>query len=301
MRLGVFVDSSRTRGGAADLDAYVEQVRRAADAGFASVWTPQVFGLDALTMLTIAGREVPGVELGTAVVPIYGRHPMHLGLQAINTQIAVGGRLSLGIGLSHQVVVENMWGLSFDKPARFMREYLEALLPFVRDGKVAAQGEVVKAAGEIRLPDGFHLPVLVAGLGPVMLAIAGRLTEGTVTWMTGPQTIADHIVPSITKAATEAGRPAPRVVAALPTCVTDDIGGARERAAKGFQIYGVLPSYRAMLDREGAAGPGDVAIVGSRRVVQDEVKRMVDNGATEFVAVPFENVDETLEAVAALL
>ena len=301
MELGVFVDNTRSGDGAAALDSYIGVVQRVADAGFPSVWSPQIFGLDALTALALAGREVPSVKLGTAVVPVFGRHPMHLAQQAITTQYAVGGRLTLGVGLSHQMVVENMWGYSFDKPARTMREYLEALLPVVRTGKVNFEGKTVKASGEVRIPDGFELPVVVAALGSTMLSIAGRLADGTITWMTGPATVGDHIVPSITKAAADAGRPAPRVVVALPTCVTDDEAGARDRAARSFRTYGFLPSYRAMLDREGAAGPADVAIVGDKATVQAQVKAIADRGATEFVLVPFDNVDATLDAVAELL
>src|SRR5262245_3403124 len=133
MRIGVFIDSP-------DIDEFVRQVRTAKEAGFPSAWAPQIFGLDALTALSVAGREVPEIELGTAVVPTYPRHPLVLAGQALTTQAATGGRLSLGIGLSHQIVVENMWGMSFEKPARHMEEYLSALMPLLRDRNVAFSG-----------------------------------------------------------------------------------------------------------------------------------------------------------------
>jgi len=301
MRLGVFVETSRSKGGADALASFVEEVRGAAERGFPSVWSPQVFGFDALTALTVAAREVPGVTFGTAVVPIYGRHPMHLFQQALTTQIAAGGRLTLGIGLSHQPVVENMWGYSFEKPARFMREYLEVLGALRSSGAVAFTGESLKAQGSVAVPDGFDLPIVVAALGSTMLSIAGRLAEGTVTWMVGPQTVSDHIVPTISKAAADAGRMPPRVVMALPVAVTDDESSAREKAASVFQVYGFLPSYRAMLDREGAGGPADVAIVGSKQHVQSSIQALEERGVTEFVTVPFDNVAATLDAVAELL
>jgi len=301
MRIGIFVENSKTSRGGGDIDDYIAQVAEVAADGFASAWSPQVFGLDALTGLALAGREVPGIELGTSVVPIYTQHPMTLAQHALTTQFAIGGRLTLGIGLSHQIVVENMWGYSFAKPALHMEEYLQALLPLLSTGRVAYQGETVKAMGNIRLPEGTDVPVLVAALGPRMLAIAGALTGGTITWMTGPETIANHIAPTLNKAAADAGRPAPRVVMALPVCVTDDEGAARSQAGELFAMYGTLPSYRAMLDREGAGGPADVAIVGSAASVKSQVAEMQGKGVTDFVAAPFANREATLAALAELV
>ena len=301
MRFGVFLDNTRSNAGARALTEYVDNVRGIAERGFPSVWSPQIFGFDALTAITVAAREVPDVQFGTAVVPIYGRHPMHLFQQALTTQVVAGGRLTLGIGLSHQPVVENMWGYSFEKPARFMREYLEVLRALRSGGSVDVTGASLKAQGSVAIPEGFDLPVVVAALGTTMLSIAGRLAEGTVTWMTGPQTVSDHIVPTISKAAADAGRMLPRIVMALPVAVTDDEAAARERAARTFQVYGFLPSYRAMLDREGAGGPADVAIVGSKQHVHDTIRSMEERGVTEFVTVPFDNTEATLDAVAELL
>ena len=301
MRLGVFVETSRSNGGAQALDAFIGECARARDKGFPAVWAPQVFGFDVLTAIALAAREVSHVEFGTGVVPIYGRHPMHLFQQALTTQIAAGNRLTLGIGLSHQPVVENMWGYSFEKPARFMREYLEVLSALRSGGSVNITGESLKAQGSVGVPEGQQLPVVVAALGPTMLSIAGRLADGTITWMTGPNTISDHVVPTIAKAAADAGRMPPRIVMALPVAVTDDVAGAKERAAAVFQVYGFLPSYRAMLDREGAEGPADVAIAGTKQHVQDSIRALEERGVTEFVVVPFVNVDETLDVVSELL
>src|SRR5260370_41446357 len=117
MRIGIF------GGDTADgpISAIVDAARVAADAGFASFWLPQIFGVDALTALAIVGREVPRVELGTAVVPTYPRHPVVLAQQALTTQAATGGRLALGIGLSHQLVIEGMYRYSLEKPVPHKR------------------------------------------------------------------------------------------------------------------------------------------------------------------------------------
>jgi F420-dependent oxidoreductase-like protein len=294
MRVGIFV-------GTQNLDEFVSDVRTGADMGFAAAWAPQIFGLDALTAIAVAGREVPGIDFGTGVVPVYPQHPLTLAQSALTAQAATGGRLSLGIGLSHQVVVENMWGHSFEKPARYMKEYLAALLPLLRDKAVSFTGESVKAMGQLQTGDVPPPPVLVAALAPRMLELAGSVTDGTVTWMTGPKTVGGHIVPRLTEAADKAGRPPPRVVVALPTAVTDDEAAARERAANAFVIYGGLPSYRAMLDREGAEGPADVAIVGDEASVRAQIEGIFAEGATEFVLVPFAERERTLAAVADML
>ena len=288
MRIGIF--GGDTANG--PIGTIVDAARAAADDGFASYWLPQIFGMDALTALAVAGREVPGIELGTAVVPTYPRHPAMLAGQALTTQAAIGGRLALGIGLSHQVVIEAMFGYSFDKPVRHMREYLEILMPLVQTGSVSFAGEMLTGRIGLDVRGATPFPVLVAALGTKMLELAGSVADGTVTWMTGPATIESHIVPTITAAAEQAGRGAPRVGVGLPVCVTDDVTGARERAASLFEMYGTLPSYRAMLDKEGAGGPADVAIVGDEDAVRAQVEHLAGIGTSDFVANPFGSSEE---------
>ena len=284
MDLGIF-SSPRT------IDGLTAAARSAAEDGFASYWTSQVFGLDALTAIAVAARQVDGIRFGTGVVPIQPRHPMMLAGQALTVSQASGGRLDLGIGLSHQMVVEGMWGLPFDKPVRRMREYLEVLGPLLAGEDPQYGGETVTARGGIGVRAD-PPPVLVAALGPQMLAVTGHLADGTVTWMTGPKTLADLTVPTIQAAAEGAGRPEPRVVVVLPVCVTDDEADARERAAAEFSVYGMLPSYRAMLDREGMDGPADLAFVGSADAVASRVADVEAAGATTLVAAEFGNPDE---------
>ncbi len=270
-----------------------DQLRRAVDEGFASAWMSNIFGLDALTALAVAGSQVPGIELGTAVVPTYPRHPAVLAQQALTADLAVGGRLALGIGLSHQIVIEDMYGHSFERPARHMREYLAVLAPLLSGETVAFDGETLRARIGLSTPrSGHKVPLLLAALAPRMLRLAGQVADGTVLWMTGPATVRDYIVPAITAAASEAGRPSPRVVCILPVCVTDDAAQARADANKAFAIYGQLPSYRAMLDKEGAAGPGDVAIAGDEDSVTGQIMALADAGVTDFVAGEYARGDE---------
>jgi F420-dependent oxidoreductase-like protein len=207
--------------------------------------------------------------------------------QALTTQAACSGRFVLGIGLSHKIVIENSLGLSWAKPYSHMREYLAVLAPLIREGRVRHKGEEFTVASMLRVPGATPCPILVAALAPRMLALAGTVADGTCTWMTGPKTVREHVAPSIRAAAAAAGRPEPRVVVALPVAVSDDVAAARAAAAKRYAVYGSLPSYRAMLDREGAPGPGDVAVVGPESAVLEQLGELAQAGATEFVAAPF--------------
>ncbi len=283
MRLGLWIAASEKKPLETTLERYVRVERD----GFASVWTPQMLGPDALTTLALGGKVTSRIELGTSVVPTFPRHPVTLAQQAMTVQVATGGRLALGLGLSHQIVIEGMLGLSFEKPARHMREYL-TILRLLRDtGSASFEGETYRVNANVRVAECKPFPIIVAALGPLMLEIAGEIGDGTITWMVGPETLAKHIVPGISRSAAAAGRPSPRVVAALPVCVTDNAAEARETAATAFAIYGGLPSYRAMLDREGVEGPADVALVGNENEVRDALKRMADGGATDFGAAIF--------------
>ena len=281
MRIGIFTGDV----GTGDVDGYIAAARTAHEQGFANYWVPQVFSHDALTILALIGREVPGIELGTSVVPTYPRHPMVLAGQALTTNAAAGGRLVLGIGLSHQVVIEGMWGYSFDKPARHMREYLNALMPLLRGEAISYQGETLTARGGLAVPGSSPMPVVLAALAPRMLELAGSVADGTLTWCTGPATLESHVIPSINAAAEKAGRDAvPRVIAGLPVCVTDDKAAARERIAKSLAIYPTLPSYKAMLDKEGVESPADIGLLGSEDEVRDGIARLEKIGVTDLAA-----------------
>ena len=285
MRIGVSLSDPS---GPDPMTSLREQIQRAADDGFGSAWMSNIFGLDALTALAVAGSGVPGIELGTAVVPTYPRHPAALAQQSLTAAVATGGRLTLGIGTSHKIVIEDMFGYDYGQPIRHMREYLAVLLPLLERRPASFTGTTVRASIGLTTPGEGRVPVLLAALGTQMLGLAGQQADGTVLWMTGPATVRDHIVPTLAAAAAGAGRPSPRVVCILPVCVTSDPAGARDRAARIFAIYGELPSYRAMLDREGASGPGDVAIVGDEDAVAGQIQALAEAGVTDFVAGEYE-------------
>jgi len=292
MNIGIFGFASTVEGLTAD-------IADAAGKGFKSYWTPQIFGPDALTALAVASTQVPDIRLGTAVVPTYPRHPMMMAQQALTVSQISGGRLDLGIGLSHKPVVEGMWGIPFDRPVKHMSDYLKVLMPLLTDKHVSHGGELVTGRGEIQV-DATAPPVYVAALGPQMLKLAGRYADGTATWMTGPTTISELTAPTIQEAAAEAGRPAPAVIASTPVCLTTDIEQCRARAAKEYQIYGQLPSYRAMLDREGLGGPEDLALIGDTDRIATGIQNFFDAGATMVVANVFGSSEEQAATRSAL-
>ena len=299
MRIGIGLNVSGS------IDQTIERAIKLRDRGFRSMWASQISGPDTLTVLALVGRELPTLNLGTAVIPIQPRHPAMLAAQARTVQDAIGANLSLGIGLSHQVMVEGMWGLSFDRPVHFMREYVEALAPMLRGEPVNYRGERVTAVIPSSVgPKNVKAPsLLLAALGPVMLKLAGELTDGTLLWMTGQKTIAAHVTPVITGAATAAGRPAPQIICALPVAISSDLAGARERINETYAIYGTLPSYKAMLVKEGAKSPADAALIGSREQVTDLIGKLADAGVTEFSGAASGNAaerDETMDLLASL-
>ncbi|MDP6977750.1 MAG: LLM class F420-dependent oxidoreductase [Myxococcota bacterium] len=303
MRIGIM--SGATPGPDGTIDGLIARTQQIEKAGFSSIWMANIFGLDAITTLALVGRETERIELGTAVVPTYPRHPAAIAQQALTTQAACNGRFTLGIGLSHKLVIEDMMGLSYAKPARHMREYLSVLGPLLRGEPASFQGDEYRVNAGLDVPGASPVPVLIAALGDLMLKIAGTLADGTILWMTGPATIESHIGPKLRDAAKEAGRPDPRIVAGLPIVVTDDEAAAREAIGKGLAMYGTLPSYRAMLDKEGAAGPADVAIVGNEASVASQLDRMADIGVTDFdaaiVAVDEKAEGRTIELLATRL
>lgn len=281
MRIGVMAGATPGDG---TLDGLVARAKDLEARGFHSLWLAHIMGADAITMLSLVGRETERIELGTAVVPSYSRHPMAMAQQALTAQAASTGRFVLGIGLSHKVVIEDMMGLSYQKPARHMREYLAVLAPLVRGEPAKFEGDVFRVNASVQVDGASSVPLLIAALGDQMLKIAGENADGTILWMTGPRTIESHIVPKLSAAASDAGRPAPRVVAGLPIVLTSDPDTIRERIGKGLSMYGMLPSYRAMLDKEGVEGPADVAIVGDEKVLDAALDRLRDIGVTDLDA-----------------
>ena len=285
-----------------DLSAVVSAATAAEDDGFDSFWLAQTSLLDAQSALAVAGRATSTITLGTAVVPTWSRHPHAMAAEALTAQAACDGRFVLGIGLSHRPVVEERYRMEWHRPVRHILDYLDILLPLLRDGEANHEGEIFSFVGGSGRPATRPPQVMLAALGEQMLSIAGRRTDGTILWCVGPTTVATQIKPRIEEAAEAAGRSAPSIVCSLPVWVTGDRATAREMVGKVFARYAELPSYRAMLDIEGAEGMADIALVGNHDEVVDGLGRIAAAGATDFTAVVMgSNPDEIAAARTAVL
>ena len=289
MKIGIYGGNVR-RG--APLTSLVDEIVRFEDAGYASYWTPQVPTFDALTVLALAGRQTSRIELGTAVVPSYPRHPSALAQQAATANALAGGRLVLGVGPSHAPGIEAL-GLAYDRPALHMREYVTILRALANEGKVDFEGEMYRMKTGFMCPDAAPFPIVISALAPLMLKAAGEVADGTVTWMVGRETIAGSTAPRIRAAAAAAGRPDPRVVVGLPVCVHDDRAQATARAVGIFKGYGMLPNYRRQLDAEGLGEAGEIAVVGNEDEVTGQLRAFFDAGATEIIASVYPAGDDS--------
>lgn len=281
---------TRPPGGARDasVEALVAPYRQLEADGFASGWIGNHLNHDAMTVCALAGQATSTLELGTAVVPTYPRHPMVMAQQALTTNMACGGRFTLGLGLSHKFIVEGWQGLRWATPVRHLREYLQVLNALLDGEQVDHDGEEYRvhlnnaAFTQLDVPGGGRPQVLIAALGPGMLKVAGELSDGTSMFWCGPNYIERTAVPAITRAAEAAGRPAPRVIAGIPLSVTANEEAARASCARVWEVYGRIYSYRKVIEAEGASGVADMAIVGDEASVRAQLKRLEAIGVTDY-------------------
>lgn len=268
---------------------FVAAIAQSEAQGAYGVWVPQVFGWDAITAVTAAAARTSRVRLGTAVLPTHPTHPLAMAATAMSVQAASCGRFTLGIGASHQFLVEGAWGGSYARPVQRMRDYLSALQPAMA-GQIVDVSTDLLTARTIRplaLPGIDPPPVLLAALGERMLALAGHSADGTITWLTGPKTLREHVAPVLLAAADHHDRPKPRIVAALPVCVTGSPDAARDMARSHFGHYATVPSYRSVLGREGVADISDIALIGAEDRVGEQLDALRAAGVDEFAACAF--------------
>lgn len=269
-----------------EIDATVALAREASAAGLRSAWFGQRFGVDSPALAGIVGREVPGLQVGTSAIPIFGRHPLLVSSQAQTAQAATHGRYHLGLALGARHLVEGGFGIPFERPIARLREFLTALRELTETGAADFHGELLTATTPIpaRVPGAeAGVPLLVAAMGPQALRVSGELADGILPYLAGPRALAEHIVPAVTAAAEAAGRPAPRIVALVNGVVTDDVDAVRERVAEQLAFYEKIPSYIRAIELSGGRQAVDVAVIGNEKAVAAEVQRYRDAGATEVV------------------
>ncbi|MEU6697230.1 TIGR03564 family F420-dependent LLM class oxidoreductase [Pseudonocardia sp. NPDC046786] len=283
------------------VDAVLARARAAAAAGLRTAWLPQTYGFDTLTLFAAVAREVGGIELGASVVVVQPRHPRVLAAQAQTVQAAAHGRLTLGLGVSHPGLLE-VYGIPFERPVAALREHLDVLAPLLRGERAPGAAGAGSSPAETAVPGAAPpVPVLLGALGPVMLRLAGERAGGTITFLAGPRTIGEHVLPLLSAAA--AGRPAPRVVAGVPVSLTADPDRVRAEVAAQYAGYAALPTYARTLQRDGVASPGELVVAGDVAAIDAGLRRYADAGATDLLVSPVGDAAErarTLDVLGAL-
>jgi probable F420-dependent oxidoreductase len=313
--LGCFISVGRS------LDTALERVALAERLGYESVFITHIAGRDSLTVLMAYAARSEHVRLGTGVMPIYSRKPATTAMSAATVDEFSGGRLVLGLGVSHRPVVEGWFDDRIEKPVREMREYVGIVRAIMR-GEDPPQGERFKSGFRFM---GFEpvrpdMPIYLAGLSPGMLKLAGEIADGVVLWLCNPNYVRDVVVPSVSEGRERAGKSLEGfdIVAAVPSAVTSDPGEARDKLRQELVPYFHLPFYRKMIERSGFAD--DVAGADEGKPVSDEflgllgaignaeeavasVRRYREAGATSpcIGAVGKTDFDATLEALAGAL
>lgn len=298
MRIGLQVSADRGRY-ATKVEKLRADARWADEAGLDTVWTPQIPDeFEVMTAATLLGAATARIEVGTSVVPVQPRHPVVLAQQALSVQAVCEGRFTLGIGVSHHWIIADMLGLPYERQATTMRCTLDVLDQALRGpGLVEVHNQLFDIRQPFDITDVASTPVMIAALGPIMLRLAGARAAGTVLWLADERTIASHVVPTITNAAEEAGRPAPRVMAGVPVCLCADgeVEAAVDRTNRTLSEVVASPNYTRLMEHGEARTIGDVLICGSEASMEKRLRAFAAAGVTDLnarVVALGENRDE---------
>jgi alkanesulfonate monooxygenase SsuD/methylene tetrahydromethanopterin reductase-like flavin-dependent oxidoreductase (luciferase family) len=247
MATGCFISTGRS------LPDAVERVKLAESLGYESVYVTHIAGRESLTVLTVYAQATTTIRVGTGVVPIYTRTPATMAQTAATIDELSGGRLTLGLGVSHRPVVEGWHGQTIDRPVAEMREYATIVRSILR-GEPPPAGEKWQTGFQLLgIEKRPQLPIYIAALSPAMLRLAGAIADGVVLWLCNPRYIAEVVVPEVTAGREKAGKSLDGfdIVAAVPGAATEQREAAYEAMRKDLIPYFGLPFYRAMIERTG--------------------------------------------------
>lgn len=262
-----------------DLLAFAQQVEAL---GFSTLWMPSEFSWDVMVALSAVVDATDRLELGSTALPIFSRHPVLMAQEALSLSTVCGGRFTLGLGLSHKMIVEEIMGLSYDRPVAHMEEYLSVLVPLLNRELSRHQGERYRVSVELSVPGEYGVPLVVSASGRHMLKLAGQYADGVHAWLVGIRSFQSHVMPCLTRAADEMNRKRPRVIVGLPIAITDDVARLKQQIDTQYEFQGLMPSHRSMLDREGAERVSDIALVGSEDEVEEKIRAFAEAGMTDF-------------------
>jgi F420-dependent oxidoreductase-like protein len=273
-------------------DQTIEGIRAVEAAGLGTAWTIMGgTGKDTLTLYAAAAMRTERVKLGTGIVPAFTRHPIGLAGQALTLHELAPGRLRLGIGTSHAPTMRDALHLPFDRPLERLREYLMVLRPALQTGKVEFAGEFYRVEATLAgtAPE---TPVLIAALRPNAFELAGRLSDGAISWLCPVPYLLGVAKPALERGAAAAGRAAPPLVAAIQVMPEADRATAREAARRFLGRYGQLPFYAAMFATAGypvADGRLSDALIdaivvsGDDDAIGEQLQGLLDRGLDELL------------------
>jgi F420-dependent oxidoreductase-like protein len=282
-RLAAFSPAGKT------LADSVPRAKIAEKLGYESIWTTQLpTAREASLVLAAYSVATDRIKLGTGVLPIYTRHPTAMVQMAATLDEMSGGRFILGIGVSHKVTVETMWGLQLQSPVDAMREYLTIVRTSLRDGACSFEGRFFSANWAYLAPHRPNLPVMISALNPRMLELAGELADGVVLYMCAPSFIDEHVIPAVRAGREKAGKSMEgfEVVAAVDACVTSDRDAAHEVYQNTLDRYSALPYYRRAMEASDFKAD-ELAAIGDEQRVRDAVRRFLEAGVTLPAIGPF--------------
>jgi F420-dependent oxidoreductase-like protein len=299
MSAGVLIPPDRSSANV--VDDVLQKARAAVDAGVGDLWLGQQFDYDAITLAAVIGAGLPGVRVGTSVVPVNPRHPLVVASSAQTAQAATHGNFSLGLGLGVAFAEELAFGLTTQRPVTRLREYLTVLRAVRDERTVDFHGAEFTAVDPKVLPVALAgsapFPIYVAAMGPKMLRVSAELADGTLPAGTGPRTIESFVVPTVMQATADAGRPRPRVIPLVSVAVTDDAESVRAAAAPGMAIYDSIASYQRQYAREGVSSAIELAVIGSADAVTRSLRGYLDAGADDVVLLPVQTDPDGLRRV----
>lgn len=292
MKLSLYVGETR------DLERSLEAIVDAERRGLHGVWLPGGLALDTLTVLALAAGRTERIRLGAGIAYAWPRHPLVLAQQALTLAAASAGRFELGIGTGHRRMMEQTFGLPWEPPVGRMLEYGAILRDLLVEGQASRTGRHYRVEAALWLAERAPVPIVVGTLGEEMCRAAGRFADGIMTWLAPASYLASVVLPAARNGAEEAGRPVPRIVAAVPSGSSSQRQLVLDGLNAAFGGMARAPSYLGMLERAGLPRPADeggwtgemldaVVAWGDERALDARLRELADAGADEVVLWPF--------------
>ncbi len=280
-----------------DVPTVVARIQDLEARGIEAAWlTSGGAGPDALTTFAAAAAVTDRILMGTSIIPTYPRHPI---VSVAQTQVVAQlapGRFRLGLGPSHKVSIEPMFGIEHNAPLTNLREYIQVVKALLWEGQVDYDGAQYHGHGSLPGAPAPDVPVMASALRRRSFRLCGEVADGAISWVCPGQYLRDVALPEMKRGAEMGGRDVPPLIAHAPVCVSDNPDEVREAARAQLANYPRSPFYQEMFAasghpeaRDGAWSDGmieDVVLSGDEETVAGRLRELFDWGATEVLAHP---------------